>query len=228
MKPGDVFTAADFKAYALQKIVEIRARGAVPLLVGGTGLYIDALIFDYQFGAPNEALRQELEHLSLEELQERCVKSNIALPENPKNRRQLQRAIEQGGVNTRRRTTPLETTIIVGITTENDDLRARITQRADELFDSGMAEEAVRLGEQYGWDSEAMTDNVYPLVRQYLQGVLTTDELREKFITSDWRLAKRQRTWLKRNPFIQWKTRQEAPVFIRQELEKRSIVPRDK
>ena len=218
VEPGDVFTAADFKAYAVQKIEEIRGRGRIPLLVGGTGLYVDGILFDYQFGAPNMELRQELENLSLEELQERCEKDNVQLPENPKNRRQLQRALEQNGVNTRRETTPLDNTIVVGITTDTDTLRERITRRADELFTSGMVEEATRLGEQYGWDSEAMTGNIYPLVKRYLDGALTQDELRQKFITADWRLAKRQRTWLRRNPWIQWKTLDEAPDFIRDEL----------
>ena len=223
VEPGDVFTAADFKEYAVQKIAEIRQRGRVPLLVGGTGLYVDGILFDYQFGAPNLELREELAQLSLEELQERCKKDNVRLPENPKNRRQLQRALEQNGVNTQRSQTIPQNTIVVGIATDTDELRKRITQRADELFTSGMIEEATQLGKRYGWDSEAMTGNIYPLVRQYLDGQLTREELREKFITSDWRLAKRQRTWLKRNTFIHWKTRQEAADFIRQEIAARKL-----
>src|SRR5688500_6881598 len=52
VQPNEDFSAADFKVYALQKIIEIRARNRTPILVGGTGLYIDAVIFDYEFGSP--------------------------------------------------------------------------------------------------------------------------------------------------------------------------------
>src|SRR4051812_9831711 len=50
VEPGDSFSVADFKSYALNKITEIRARNHIPLLVGGSGLYVDAVLFDYQFG----------------------------------------------------------------------------------------------------------------------------------------------------------------------------------
>ena len=218
VEPGEKFSAADFKSYATQKIAEIRARGAVPMLVGGTGLYIDGIIFDYQFGEPNPELRAELEALDLDQLKEYCKNNNISLPENEGNKRYVVRAIEQGAVNTKRVQKPLENTIIVGITTEAEVLRERITKRADELFESGMIEEGAALGEKYGWGSEAMTGNVYPLVRQYLNGDLTQNEVREKFITADWRLAKRQRTWLKRNSFIQWLPLSEAAPYIAKRL----------
>lgn len=52
VEPGERFTVADFKEYALAKIDEIRARGHVPIVAGGTGLYVDALVYDYQFGGP--------------------------------------------------------------------------------------------------------------------------------------------------------------------------------
>ena len=55
VEPGERFTVADWKAYAEQKITDIKARGKVPIIVGGTGLYIDALIYDYQFKGPTGA-----------------------------------------------------------------------------------------------------------------------------------------------------------------------------
>src|SRR5690606_33063041 len=82
VEPGDRFTAADFKEYALQKINEIRARGHVPFLVGGTGLYVDAVLFDYQFSAPaNEHERAKLEQMTIERLHDYCEYNNIILPE---------------------------------------------------------------------------------------------------------------------------------------------------
>ena len=96
ISPGEVFSVAQFKEYALQKISEIRSRGHLPFLVGGTGLYIDAVLFDFQFGGPPSAVfRSELEKKTVTELQYYCHIHNIKLPENNKNKRYLIRSIEQ-------------------------------------------------------------------------------------------------------------------------------------
>lgn len=218
VEPGQPFSAADFKVYANQKIAEIRERGAVPILVGGTGLYVDGVIFDYNFVEPNMGLRSKLEALTTVELQEYCKSNNIALPENPQNKRYLINTIERQGSEGTRRDSPLENTIIVGITTDPEVLRERIISRTAEFFSDGVIEEARLLGEKYGWDSNAMTGNAYPLVRQYLNNELTKEELVEKFITADWRLAKRQRTYLKRNSFIHWLSLDRAYQYIADKL----------
>jgi tRNA dimethylallyltransferase len=221
VEPGEHFSAADFKAYALQKIEEIRGRGHVPFLVGGTGLYVDAVLYDYQFGPQADPiLRSELEKLDVFQLQQYCSNHNIKLPENAKNRRYLIRAIEQKGLNTSRRHVPISNSIIVGIATDRDVLRTRIETRSEHLFDDGVVEEATLLGKKYGWDSEAMTGNIYPLARQYLKGALTLDEMQQKFVTLDWRLAKRQLTWLRRNSDIIWLPLDEAYQFLSQKLAK--------
>lgn len=205
VEPGQRFTAADFKLYAEQKIADIRSRGKLPILVGGTGLYVDAVIFDYQFGqAGDQSRRRELEKMSIEELQDYCSKHNINLPENSKNKRYLVRAIEQKGINHKRREDIVDDTIVVGISTDRDVLRAKIKLRAEQMLTNDVVEEATLLGKKYGWNNEAMTGNVYPLVQLYLSGEISADEMIDKFTTLDWRLAKRQLTWLKRNPHIYW------------------------
>lgn len=218
VEPGESFTAADFKYYAQQKIAEIRARGHVPMVVGGTGLYVDGLIFDYEFGAPEPKLREKLEALSLDDLIKYCIDNNISLPENQQNRRYVIRAIEQKTINNKRLIEPIDNTIVVGIATERDVLRDRISARAEQLFETGMVEEAKMLGEKYGWDSEAMTGNVYRLVKHYLDGEFDEAGLKERFITADWQLAKRQLTWLKRNPFIHWASLEDAYLYIKKQL----------
>jgi tRNA A37 N6-isopentenylltransferase MiaA len=70
------------------------------------------------------------------------------------------------------------------------------------------------LGKKYGWESEAMTGNIYPLLHQYLDGTLTLDEVKRRFVTLDWRLAKRQLTWLRRNEFIQWLSLTDAKSYL--------------
>lgn len=221
VEPGMAFSAADFKAYALNKIDEIRARGHVPFLVGGTGLYVDAILYDYQFGPPADPeRRRQFEAMTIEELHEYCRKHNVTLPENSKNKRYVIRAIEQDGVNSSRRQAPLAGSIIVGITTAPGVLRTRIESRSEQLFADGVVEEATMLGKKYGWDSEAMTGNIYPLVKRHLAGELALDEVRQKFVTLDWRLAKRQLTWLRRNSDITWLPLEEARRLLVQKLAK--------
>ena len=207
VEPGERFTVADFKAYAERKIQEIRERDRIPFLVGGTGLYIDAVIFDFQLApVPDKTLRTQLSLMDVEDLQDYCIKNNISLPENKQNKRYLVRAIERKNISIMRRNVPLDNTYVVGITTNRETLRTRIEHRSEQLFTNNVVEEATILGEKYGWNSEAMTGNIYPLVKKYVDRAITESELRRQFAVSDWRLAKRQMTWLRRNPYIAWGT----------------------
>lgn len=204
VEPDQIFTAADFKRLALQAIADIRSRGKLPIIVGGTGLYVDSVIFDYQFGAPaNPDDRQKLLALSVEELQQMCRDKNIEIPINSKNKRHLIRAIELEGLpkNTR---VILDNTLVVGITTDRDVLRRRIAKRAEHMIQQGILQEAQALGERYGWESEAMTGNIYRIFKDVVQGRKELSEATQEFVRSDVSLAKRQMTWFKRNPNIIW------------------------
>ena len=215
VEPGERFTVADFKAYAERKIQEIRERGRVPFLVGGTGLYIDAVIFDFQLApVSDETLRTQLNLMDVKELQDYCIKNNISLPENKQNKRYLVRAIERKNISIMRRNVPLDNTYVVGITTNRETLRTRIALRSEQLFANNVVEEATILSKKYSWDSEAMTGNVYPLVRKYIAGELDETGLRREFEISDWRLAKRQMTWLRRNPYIMWGTLEASEHYL--------------
>ncbi|HSE61717.1 MAG TPA: tRNA (adenosine(37)-N6)-dimethylallyltransferase MiaA [Candidatus Saccharimonadales bacterium] len=202
--PGQPFTAADFKRLANEAIADIRARGKLPLLVGGTGLYIDAVIFDYDFGAPADPERRaELLAKSIDELQQICRDSHIEIPYNMQNKRHLIRAIELGGLP-KREAIMIDNTFVVGISTERDVLKERIKKRAYAMIKAGILDEVRRLGQAYGWDNEAMTGNIYRIFRGVVEGTKTEEEAIEEFIRSDMSLAKRQRTWFKRNPAIVW------------------------
>jgi tRNA dimethylallyltransferase len=215
VEPSDRFTAADFKIYAEQKINEIRGRGHIPFLVGGTGLYVNAIVFDYQFGGEsNNELRTKLDKMTIEELHEYCIKNNVNLPENKFNKRYVVRAIERKSVSEKSKQIPRDDSIIVGIATEKEQLRTRIAARTEQLFENGVVEEATILGKKYGWNNEAMTGNIYPLVKLHLENELTLDEVKEKNTTADWQLAKRQLTWLRRNPYIKWRSLTEAHIYL--------------
>lgn len=96
MNPGDSFSVSQFKDYARQKIKEVRSRGNIPFLVGGTGLYVDSVIFDFQFGGKSsKEKRANLQEMTISELQQYCANNDVFLPENSKNKRYLVRAIER-------------------------------------------------------------------------------------------------------------------------------------
>lgn len=216
VEPGERFTSADFKQYAINAIQEIRSHGQIPFLVGGTGLYVDAVLFDYQFGNPGDSTRRaELERMSIKALREYCIKNNIMLPENEHNKRYIIRAIEQNGINQQRRRIPINQSIIVGIATDKKQLRTRIGHRAEQLLNNGVVEEAIILGKKYDWDSEAMTGNIYPLIHDYTKKICSLEEVKERFVALDWKLAKRQLTWFRRNPHIVWMTQEQVIPHIK-------------
>ena len=203
--PGDSFSASQFKDYACQKIKEIRSRGNIPFLVGGTGLYIDSVIFDFQFGAKySKEKRANLQEMTISELQQYCVNHDVSLPENSKNKRYLIRAIERAGKKSSGLEVPLSNTIVVGITTGKQLLRQRITDRAKKMFKDGVVEETIELANNSGWCNEAMTGNVYPIIKKLIEKEIDEDQTIREFIVSDVNLVKRQLTWFRRNPFIEW------------------------
>ena len=215
IEPGEYFSAADFKTYADSKINEIRSRGHIPFLVGGTGLYIDAVLFDYQFGLPvDNKKRQQLQQMGMAELYEYCNKNNVILPENYKNKRYVIRCIENNSKLATKSAIPQKNSIIVGITTSKDILRLRITDRIEQFFRDGVIDEAKKLGNNYGWDNESMKSNAYPLINLYLENKMSLDEIKEKLITLDWRLAKRQLTWFRRNKYIHWLSFEDAKTYL--------------
>lgn len=220
LDPGERFTAADFRLYALAKIDEIKARGNVPFIVGGTGLYIDAVVFDYQFPDDKKTteLRQRFEKNDIDYISRYCIDHNISLPENTKNKRYLINAIIRDGINPTRRQAPREDAVLIGVDNSRDELRARINVRSQQIFEAGVLDETRRLADRYGWDSEAMTGNVYRLARRHLAGELNYDDAIQQSAALDWKLAKRQLTWLRRNHFIQWMSKERARDYLLQLL----------
>lgn len=220
VNPGERFSAADFKQYAVEKIADIRTRGGVPFLVGGTGLYIDSITHDFQFPEVEFSADRtmQLEKYSIEQLQNYCIENNISLPENSKNKRYLINAISRGCISPQRSKTPIRNSIIVGIATEKDELLTRIAQRSEQMFVAGVVREATTLLNTYGSNHEAMTGNIYQVLEQYINGGMTLEQAKTRLCTLDWRLAKRQMTWFKRNEHIRWMNLEDAYTYCVQLL----------
>ena len=219
--PGEAFNASMFKEYADWKIADIRRRGKVPFVVGGAGLYIDAVLFDYQFGvSPDVVKRSTLGKLELCELHQYCNNNNIKIPENSKNKRYVIREIERRGVSAERQNIPLQNAIIVGITTPRSILRSRVSCRAKSMVEAGVVDEAVAILQKFGDNSEAATGSVYRIIKDfYMSETGCVDDLIGQFIKSDMSLIKRQMTWFRRNPFIVWGTASSAEHYLSQILE---------
>lgn len=199
------FSAVIFKKLAVSAIEEIHARGKLPILVGGTGLYIDSVLYDYEFmpsGAPGE--RERLSTMSLDQLLAEANQLKIDLSRiDTRNKRRVIRAIETNGMVPVCK--PLrDNTLVLGIATDRDTLRSRVTARVDAMIAAGLEAEVRQLAELYGWDVEPMKGIGYREWRDYFLGTQSLDQTRGRIISSTINLAKRQRTWFKRNSSIQW------------------------
>ncbi len=214
VEPGEFFSVYDFQKAAQKVIVDIRMRGKIPILVGGTGLYIDSIIFNYQFPKKSDYAEDKFKEHTIEELKLYCNNNNIILPTNHLNRRHLIGAIERKNNKPVRRIRPLSNCIIVGITTDKIELDKRIESRTEYIFSHGVVKEAKELGKIYGWENESMTANIYPIIYQLDKRELTLEEAMAKNIVLDRQLAKRQLTWMKRNPYIKWQSLEGAKKYL--------------
>lgn len=222
VEPGERFTAYDFKIYADKKIREIRARDHIPFLVGGTGLYIDAVVLNYEFAGSFEGIfRNSLENKTLEELYLYCSNNNIELPENDKNKRHIINTILRKGVSIKSNHELRNDVIVVGITTEKETLLTRMKVRAEQLLNDGVVDEAILLGKKYGWGAEVLKSNVYKVIQESLTQKLSNEEIVARTVTFDWQLAKRQMTWFRRNTFIHWLNLNDARIYLEERLAKK-------
>ncbi len=210
--PAEDFTAAVFKRLANDKIREIADRGKLPILVGGTGLYIDGVIYDYGFlPAGDRSARGEFNGLSNLDLLERIKRLGLALGDvDIRNKRRLIRLIETNGARPTRHEMRART-VIIGLKIERDVLSERITRRVDTMLANGLEDEVASLAERYDWTCEALKGVGYSQWRDYFMGIQPLEATRAKIIKATLDLAKRQRTWFKRNKSIHWLT---TPVDV--------------
>ncbi len=210
--PNTVFTVADFQKLTQEKIADIHTRGKIPILCGGTGMYIDAVIYNTTFPevTANPKLRKELEKHSAEELFEQLqnLDPDRAAEIDSHNPVRLIRAIEiataLGSVPKMKQMDSLYETLFIGLELPKETLQeriiARIKNRIPALFDeikklnnSGISYERLySFGLEYRYGS------------QYIQDKITLNEFSELLSTKTWQFAKRQMTWFKRNIEIKW------------------------
>lgn len=204
VNPDQPFTAADFKRLANQSIEDISNRGKLPIMVGGSGLYVDVVIYDYEFRPPADpAERARIANLTLEQMQAEIRSKGLEMPQNPLNPRHLSRVLETGQLGADRHQLRADT-LIIGLETDQEVLKERITQRVEQMFANGLIDEAKQLFAKYSTDVPALETPGYTALSQFLRGELDLDQTKQQFVRNDCLLAKRQRTWFKRNKSIQW------------------------
>ena len=204
VSPGERFTAHDFKVYANQKIAEIKNRQHIPVVVGGTGLYINALVYNFQLRSPySSELRNALQAKSSEELTHILKLAELPFPENMQNKRHLIRIIETNGQEPERGHR-LADAHIFGIWPEDDGLKRAIALRVEAMFEGGFEAEVSTLTKLYGKDFAGAGGIGYKDCLRYIEGELSLPETKELFARRDWQYARRQRTWFKRNEDIIW------------------------
>ncbi len=204
-EPVEGFSAAVFQRLAKQAITDIVSRDRLPILVGGTGLYVDSILYDYSFLPKSDPEgRSELNMQSLDELIRRVQELGLNTEGiDLRNKRRVIRLIENEGERPTKRSIR-DNTIVLGMKVEREALGQRITTRVDAMLAAGLEDEVERLAGKYGWGAEAMKGIGYREWQPYFAGVQTLEATREKIIKSTMDLAKKQRTWFKRNNSIQW------------------------
>lgn len=205
IEPYADFSVTQFQAMAQESISAILERGNLAIVVGGTGLYIDSLFFDYELESQteNDAYKLELQNKSVEELQELISEKGYTLPENKENPRHLIGVLLRQNRNNKN-DEPIENAYIFGLLPEDDELKNRIHTRAERMFQQGFLDEVSAVIEKYGDPPKRLDAIGYPLAARHKNGELSLDEMKELFKRGHWQYVRRQKSWFKRNPYIKW------------------------
>lgn len=173
VNPDERFSVADFQKLAGDWISDIKKRGKLPIVVGGTGLYVDALLYSFSFAPKNSARDfQNPRHLA--------KSANVT-----------KETLSPGA-------------IIIGLDPGREALSQRIKVRAAKMKKSGVLEETRWLKEKYGWLVPGASGTFYRALRPFFEESEPVDECFEEAEKLDRQLAKKQRTWFKRNKDVQW------------------------
>jgi tRNA dimethylallyltransferase len=214
--PDEPFTVADWVAAARALLPRVAARGRLPLIVGGTGLYLSALLdgFDFERQAWSPDLRArldaELRSEGLSALADRLrrLAPAVAAATDLRNPRRVLRALERaeaGDVEPPRASPYLGHTTLIGLRLPREELRSRIERRARHMLGGGLLDETQRLLRAgYRAELPSMSGIGYAEVTRHLAGGWTMEETIAVMVRRSMQLAKRQMTWFRRDPRISW------------------------
>lgn len=209
-EPGEFFSMADFQKMSYEKIDEIRAHGHLPMIVGGTGLYVDSVLDGYVLSdkEPDLAYRAELEKLTTPALYAKLVTLVPDVEVEKNNRNRVMRMLERihDGDNVVPTKQARYDSLRLGVSWDRDVLAKRIDERIDMRLEQGMIEEVQGL-----LDAGVSRDFLlglgleYRYITQYLIGEIPDkNDMLAQLAHAIKKFAKRQMTWFRRNPDIVW------------------------
>lgn len=227
--PGEDFSLAQFKDLAITRAREIASRGKLPLLVGGTGLYIQAVVDNLLIPAvpPNKKLRYSLEEKTNQELVGLLEQLDpvAARTVDAENKRRLIRALEvciwtgktfSGQQN---KGEPLFDCLQIGLSVPRDELYSRVAERAEKMMKRGLLEEVRALVKQrYGWHLPSMSGTGYRQFADYFAKKISLEEASELIKRDTRRYARRQMTWFRRDKRIKWLSKVEDAAKLIKEF----------
>ena len=221
VSPQTRYSVADYKKDAILAIKEIFSKGKVPIIVGGTGLYLESLIYNIEYNEIEVDLkyREELEKIEKEEgLESLYKKAELIDPEAIKkishnDKKRIFRILEiyksTGKNKTQleiesRKKKPEYDYLLFGITMDREKLYERINLRVDLMIKDGLVEEVKNLCKKYKELPTALQGLGYKEVVEYLDGTISKEEMIEKIKQETRRYAKRQLTWFRKYDNLIW------------------------
>lgn len=212
--PRDVFTAAEYQMLAYDAVADIAGRGALPIVVGGTGLYVRAVLDGLVMPSvpPDPALRQALEGQDAAALRQRllALDPDAGAAVDLNNPRRMVRAIEvataAGPVASARGTAAVPfRTLTLGVAIERPLLLQRLERRLRQRLQAGMLDEARRLLDE-GLTHERMEDLglEYRYMSRHLRGELSYEAMVDELNRAIARFARRQATWFRKHGPVRW------------------------
>ncbi len=219
--PDQDYTAGLYQRDVHGTMNQIYTRGNIPIIVGGTGLYIDGVIYNFSFmKTSDKKIRQYYNSLSITQLIEEIEAKKFDLTGiDLRNKRRLIRVLETNG-EIPKRSKLRANTLVIGMKVGRNQLRSNIEQRVETMFKMGLKKEVLHIVDKYGWDSEGMQGIGYKEFKLWHDGELSIRRTKQRIIKNTLALAKRQRTWFKKNRQIEWvATAAEAELLVEKFLD---------
>ena len=221
VSPEQRYSVADYKADAKKAIKEIIKKGKMPVVVGGTGLYLDSLIYEIEYQdiqldeEYRKKLEEEVEEKGLETLYERAKQIDaIAIEKiSPNDKKRILRILEiyhaTGKTKTEQEIESRKKEVeydykVYALDWDRQTLYDRINKRVDMMIEQGLIEEVKQILDKYNTFPTAMQGLGYKEVVDYLKGKMTKEEMIEKIKMETRRYAKRQLTWFRKNKQTIW------------------------
>lgn len=219
--PSKTLTLADYKRRAIRAIRGILKRGRVPIVVGGTGLYVRAIVENLEIPEvpPDPKYRAFLERKGKDWILKRLKKLDpdyaARIGPNPRYATRALEVIRATGKPfgaQQGKGQPLFDALIVGVRPEKKILDARISRRVDLMIKAGLVAEAKRLSRRYPWTLPSMSGIGYAELKPYFEGRISLEKAIEDIKTDTRRYAKRQMTWWRRINKVEWRERPEPAL----------------